>query len=131
MASPYNTLNPYFDFYHQNQEQNFYRRFYWWRNSFIWNWVYICSKSKRRTNWWYFRRTLSSFNNSILSYCFEIRNSWRIWAETGDIMSQFGFRMNNTATWIFSKRVFRNLKIPGRDIRPLEGDLIVVRSYAK
>lgn len=44
----------------------------------------------------------------------------------GDMMTQFGLRFMNSSEWVVSKRMFRDLKIPGRDIRPLEGDLIMV-----
>lgn len=44
----------------------------------------------------------------------------------GDVMSQFGLRFMNTSEWIISKKMFRGLNIPNRDIRPFEGDLLMV-----
>ena len=41
-------------------------------------------------------------------------------------MSQFGLRWLVTSDWIMSKRMFDNLKIEGREIRPYEGDLLLI-----
>lgn len=45
-----------------------------------------------------------------------------------DVMTQFGVQFKPEAEWIISKRMFRDMKIPGRDLRPNEGDLILVGS---
>lgn len=45
-----------------------------------------------------------------------------------DVMTQFGIAFKPQATLVISKRMFREYKIPGRDLRPHEGDLILVGS---
>lgn len=45
-----------------------------------------------------------------------------------DVMTQFGIAFKPQATLVISKRVFKNLKIPSRELRPHEGDLILVGS---
>lgn len=45
-----------------------------------------------------------------------------------DVMTQFGVQFQPETEWIISKRMFRNMKIPERDLRPNEGDLILVGS---
>lgn len=42
------------------------------------------------------------------------------------MMTQFGLRFSNNSEWVISKRMFRSLKIPGRELRPLEGDLLMI-----
>lgn len=44
-------------------------------------------------------------------------------------MTQFGLQAKSTTEWIISRRIFRNKKIPGREIRPFEGDLIMIGPY--
>jgi hypothetical protein len=65
----------------------------------------------------------SSFNSAfkIEVYLKEITG----YGGEGDIMSKFGLRMTDTATFIVSKKRFNELGIPNR-IRPREGDLVYV-----
>lgn len=41
-----------------------------------------------------------------------------------DVMSKFGFKMEQTATFVVSSKRFTSFKIPGRLQRPREGDVI-------
>ena len=45
-----------------------------------------------------------------------------------DVMTQFGIAFKPQATLVISKRMFKEFKIPGRELRPHEGDLILVGS---
>ena len=45
-----------------------------------------------------------------------------------DVMTQFGIQFKPQATMVLSKRMFRGYKIPNRELRPHEGDLILVGS---
>lgn len=45
-----------------------------------------------------------------------------------DVMTQFGVQFQPECTLTISKRVFKNLKIPERELRPREGDLILIGS---
>lgn len=43
-----------------------------------------------------------------------------------DVMSKFGFKMEQTASFIVSTKRFMSFKIPGRELRPREGDILHV-----
>lgn len=45
------------------------------------------------------------------------------------MMTQFGVQFQPTSEWRISKRIFREMKIPERLIRPFEGDLLMVGAY--
>lgn len=44
-------------------------------------------------------------------------------------MGQFGFEIQASSEWIISKRLFKKINIPKREIRPFEGDLLLVGNY--
>jgi hypothetical protein len=44
-------------------------------------------------------------------------------------MTQFGLQFQSTSEWIISRRIFKTKKIPGREVRPFEGDLLLVGNY--
>lgn len=44
-------------------------------------------------------------------------------------LGQFGIQWQAQAEWIISRRIFKQKKIPGRLIRPFEGDLIMIGNY--
>lgn len=46
-----------------------------------------------------------------------------------DLMTQFGVQFQAEDEWFISKRIFRNLKIPERELRPFEGDLLLFGNY--
>ena len=124
MPSPYSTLNPYFDFYHQTQEQDFYA-------DFIDEEIRIAG-----TECLFIPKTYESVDKILGEPYKTLYDKFyplpcRLttpdgYGGDGDMMTQFGLRFMNTSEWVISKRMFRNLKVPDRDIRPLEGDLLLV-----
>lgn len=124
--STYNKLNPYFDFYHQKNEQEFYA-------DFIDEEIQLAG-----TEVLYIPRDFDKVDD-ILGEPYQTLYSRyypmavRItdimgYDGTPDVMTQFGIQFQPQATMIISKRMFKNLKIPERELRPHEGDLILVRT---
>lgn len=120
----YGVLNEWFDFYNCTEEQNFY-------SDFIDENIKLAG-----TACLYIPKDYASVD-SILGEPFQtlytrffpfpaVLTTPQGYSGEGDMMSQFGLRFANSSEWVISKRMFRDLNIPGRNIRPLEGDLILV-----
>lgn len=124
MSSPFNTLNPYFDFYHQKNEQAFYA-------DFIDEEIRITG-----TECLFIPKTYESIDKILGEPYKTLYDRYyplpcRLttpegYGGDGDVMTQFGLRFMNTSEWVISKRMFRGLGVPDREIRPLEGDLLLV-----
>lgn len=120
----YELLNPVFDFYHQTGEQDFYR-------DFVDEEIRLAGVEAL-----FVPRDVMSVDSilkepyqSLFSRFYPIPmriSNPQVFGGDGEIMSQFGMRIVTTAEWVISKRMFRDLKIPGREIRPLEGDLLMI-----
>lgn len=117
-------LNPFFNFYTQTNEQDFY-------SDFVDEDIRLSG-----TSCLYIPKEYAG-TDKILAEAYQVLYNrfypiaCRLttpegYSGEGDILSQFGLRFANTSEWVISKRMFRDLKIPGRDIRPLEGDLLMV-----
>ena len=126
MAS-FQTLNPYFDFYNDTGEKNFY-------SDFVDEHITLAG-----TECLYIPKTYAI--DEILGEPFQaVHNKFfRIacmlttplgYEDGPDIMTQFGLNIKATTKWIMSKNHFRALTIPDRELRPLEGDLLLVGAYA-
>jgi hypothetical protein len=120
----YGVLNPHFDFYNCTEEQDFY-------SDFVDESIQIAG-----TETLFIPKDYASID-SILGEPFQtlytrffplaaVLTTPEGYGGEGDMMSQFGMRFANTSEWVISKRLFRELKIPGRDVRPLEGDLLLI-----
>lgn len=122
--TPYKTLNPYFDFYNDRQEQSLYAD--------------LVDEEIRLagTECLYIPKDIESIDkilgepyktlyNRFYPMPLRLVNIMGYGGE-GDLMSQFGIRLNESSEWIMSKRMFKDLKVSEREFRPLEGDLIMV-----
>lgn len=125
----YGVLNPHFDFYNCVEEQDFY-------SDFVDENIRIAG-----TEALFIPKDYVSVD-SILGEPFQtlytrffpmpvVLTTPQGYGGDGDMMTQFGLRFMNSSEWVISKKMFRELKIPGRDIRPLEGDLLLIRTHRR
>lgn len=124
MASPHNTLNPYFDFYHQTNEQNFYADFIDEEIRLAGTECLFIPKTYESVD-----KILGEPYKTLYDRFYPIAcrlTTPEGYGGDGDMMTQFGLRFMNNSEWVISKRMFRELEVPDRPIRPLEGDLLMV-----
>lgn len=123
----YGTLNPWFNFYTCVEEQDFYA-------DFIDEEIRISG-----TECLYIPKEMGSVDSilgepyqSLYQQFFPIPA--RLMTPLGydgqpDVMTQFGVQFQPTSEWVISKRMFRAMNIPNRQLRPNEGDLLLVGNY--
>lgn len=118
------TTNSYFNKIKSNKEQNLYEA------------LVVENIQIAGYNVFYIPRNISKMDEILVepqqsifekSYTIEcIIQTLETWDGPGDIMSKFGLRTQDFTTLVLSKKRFRELKIPNRQIRPFEGDLIYI-----
>jgi hypothetical protein len=124
----YNQLNPHFDFYTQTGEQDFYADF--------------VDESIRMygTECLYIPKDMASID-SILREPYQaaherfypiasLLTTPQGYDRGPDILSEIGMHMKAGSSWMISKRMFRALEITDRELRPFEGDLLLIGPYA-
>lgn len=120
----YGTLNKWFDFYHQTNEQNFYADFVDEEIRLTGTECLFIPKTFESVD-----KILGEPYKTLYDRYYPLAcrlTTPEGYGGDGDIMSQFGLRFSNNSEWVISKRMFRDLKISDRSIRPLEGDLLMV-----
>ena len=68
----------------------------------------------------YLRRDMESIDHVIEVYFHDVMN----FGGEGDLMTKFGFAQKDTMSVSMAKRRWRELKVPNRLDRPVEGDLV-------
>lgn len=124
MPSPYNTLNSFFDFYHQTNEQNFYADMVDEELRITGTECLFIPKSYESVD-----KILGEPYKTLYDKFYPLPcrlTTPEGYGGDGDMMTPFGLRFMNNSEWVISKRMFRELKITDRPIRPFEGDLLMV-----
>lgn len=123
----YGQLNPWFNFYTNTQEQDFYA-------DFIDEEIRLAG-----TECLYIPKEMASVDSilgepyqSLYTQFFPI--AARLASMVGyegqpDVMTNFGIEFQPQSEWIISKRMFKAMNIPSRLLRPNEGDLLLVGNY--
>ena len=124
--STYNTLNPYFDFFNQSAEKAFYADFIDEEIRLAGVEVLYIVKDFDSVDE-LLGEPYQALHNRYYPMAVRVTNISGYDGEP-DVMTQFGIQFKPQATLTVSKRMFKNLKIPERELRPHEGDLILVGS---
>jgi hypothetical protein len=117
-------LNPVFDFYHQKNEQEFLKDFVDENIRLAGTETLFIPKGYTSVDSILGEPYQTLYDRFFPLAC--LLTTPNGYGGDGDMMTQFGLRFMNTSEWVISKRMFRNLKIPDREIRPLEGDLLMI-----
>jgi hypothetical protein len=123
----YGQLNPHFNFYTYTPEQDFYA-------DFIDEEIRITG-----TEVLYIPKTFESIDEILGEPIKSLHNKFypmparitNVEGYTGnpDMMTTLGVQFQPESEWVISKRIFKSMKIPDRELRPHEGDLLLVGPY--
>lgn len=117
-------LNPFFDFYHQKNEQDFYKDFVDENIRLAGTETLFIPKDFESVDSILGEPYKTLYSRFYPMAC--LLTTPEGYGGEGDMMSQFGLKYNVTAEWVISKRIFRELNIPKRPQRPFEGDLLLI-----
>lgn len=122
------TLNPYFDHYNQTAEQQFHDDLVVENFQIAGLPAYFLPRDFDSIDEILKEAYQSVFNRAY--YMPVILESNGAGYDRMDVLSPFGLQFQAKANFFISKSIFRSLNVPGRDNRPLEGDVLVIGDRA-